>query len=128
LLLLMLCIVAFYASFASQKSLQDSIGRNSTFLASEMLVNMNMAIYDWVDRAEQRIQTVRVRMELEASNRAFDEMGDPSSYMDQMDQAWAATSKGETSPSIQRLFGSDLSRELKSQFVDRFEKKQCEGA
>ena len=95
LLLLMLCIVAFYASFASQKSLQDSIGRSSTFLASEMLLNMNMAIYDWVDRVEQRVQTVRVRMELEASNRAFDGMGDRSSFMDQMDQVWAASSKGE---------------------------------
>lgn len=127
LLLLMLCIVALYASFASQRSLQDSIGRNSSFLASEMLVNMNMAIYDWVDRVEQRIQTIRVKSELEASNRAFDGMGDPSSYMDQMDLVWAASSKAEPTPPVQRLFGTDLSREMRSQFIERFEKKRGEG-
>ncbi len=127
LLLLMLCIVGFYASFASQKSLRDSIGRNSTFLASELLVNMNMAIYDWVDRVEQRGQTIRVRTELEASNRAFDEMSAPSPYMDRMDQLWAASSKAEPFPPIQRLFGSELSQELKNQFIDRFEKKRGEG-
>jgi methyl-accepting chemotaxis protein len=127
ILLLMLCIVGFYASFASQKSLRESIGRNSTFLASELLVNMNMAIYDWVDRVEQRVQTRLVRTELEASNQAFDGMSAPSPYMDRMEQSWAASSKAEPFPPIQRLFGSQLSQELKDQFIDRFEKKRGEG-
>ena len=52
LLLLMIVALAFYATLASQKSLQDSIGQSSVFVANEMLVNMNMAIYNWIDQLE----------------------------------------------------------------------------
>ncbi len=123
LLLLMIVAVAFYSSFASQKSLQDSIGQNSVFVANEMLVNMNMAIYDWLDRLEQRAETRLVRTEVDASNRDFDGMNAPLTYMDRMDQVWAAASKGEISPSVQASTGSQLSQELRDQFLKRFEKK-----
>ncbi len=123
ILLLMIVAVAFYSSFASQKSLQDSIGQNSVFVANEMLVNMNLAIYDWIDRLEQRAATQAVRTRVEASNREFDAMGSPSIYMDRMEQAWTAAAKGEPSPVVQALIGSDLSQELQSQFLTHFEKK-----
>ena len=123
ILLLMIVAVAFYSSFASQKSLQDSIGQNSVFVANEMLVNMNLAVYDWIDRLEQRAATQAVRTRVEASDREFDAMGSPSLYIDRMEQAWTAAAKGEPSPVVQALIGSDLSQELQSQFLTHFEKK-----
>jgi methyl-accepting chemotaxis protein len=123
LILLMIVAVAFYSSFASQKSLQDAIGQSSVFVANEMLVNMNMAIYDWIDRVEQRAGTGTVRMSVQASNREFDGTGAPATYMDRMDKAWTATAKGELSPSAQTVIGNELSKELKSQFGAHFERK-----
>jgi methyl-accepting chemotaxis protein len=123
LLLLMIVAVAFYSSFASQKSLQDSIGQSSVFVANEMLVNMNMAIYDWIDRLEQRGGTQVVRMKVEESNREFDAMEAPSVYMDRMDKVWTASAKGELSPSVLKVTGSELSQELRSQFLTHFETK-----
>jgi methyl-accepting chemotaxis protein len=119
-LLLMIVAVAFYSSFASQKSLQDSIGQSSVFVANEMLVNMNMAIYDWIDRLEQRSGTQLVRIAVEASNGQFDRMGNPSTYMDRMEKEWTAAAP---SPSVEALIGSQLSQELRGQFVVHFEKK-----
>jgi len=58
LLLLMIVAVAFYSSFASQRSLQDSIGQSSVFVANETLVNMNMAsMTGWTGWSSAREQT-----------------------------------------------------------------------
>jgi methyl-accepting chemotaxis protein len=123
LLLLMIVAVAFYSSFASQRSLQDTIGQSSVFVANEMLVNMNMAIYDWIDRLEQRGGTQFVEGMMKASNREFDGMNAPSIYMDRMESAWRASAKGEISSLVQGVIGSELSQELRSQFLTHFEKK-----
>ena len=123
LLLLMIVAVALYSSAVGQKSLQDSIGQSSVFVANEMLVNMNMAIYDWIDRLEQRGGTQFVESMVKASNKEFDGMSSPPVYMDRMESEWRAAAKGELRPSVQELVGNGLSQELRSQFRTHFEKK-----
>ncbi len=123
LLVLMIMALAFYATYASQKSLQDSIGQNSVFVANEMLVNMNMAIYYWIDRLELRAMDQAIQKTVSASNRDFDTMISVSSYMDRMDKEWEAASKGESLPNVQKLVGNDLSEELRRLYFTHFEKK-----
>src|SRR4030042_907738 len=113
LIVLMIMALAFYAVYASQKSLQDSIGQSSVFVANEMLVNMNMAIYYWIDRLQLRGMDQTIQRTVSASNRDFDTMISVSSYMDRMDKEWEAASKGESLPNVQKLVGNDLSEELR---------------
>jgi methyl-accepting chemotaxis protein len=123
-LLLMIVAVAFYSSFASQKSLQDAIGQSSVFVANEMLVNMNMAINDWLDRLEVRALDGLIQQTVEASNRQFNAMGSPDAYMDRMDSEWRAAAKGEVSPSVQKVIGSYLSEILRDLYFTHYEKKK----
>jgi signal transduction histidine kinase len=119
----MIVAVTFYSTLTSQKSLQDSIGQNLIFVAKDMLVNMNMAIYDWIDRIEQRAATGSVIASVSASNKEFEASGVPLSYLNQIEKNWTVDENGKMSFSLQRVIESDLSRELKNQFAIHFEKK-----
>ena len=122
--LLMIVALAFYATYASQRSLQDSIGQSSVFMANEMLVNMNMAVYNWIDRFEVRVMEKGIQKAVILSNAEFDGMGSASAYADRIDREWTAAMKDKPSPSVQRLIGSDLSEELKNLYFTHFEKKE----
>ncbi|MGA2974801.1 MAG: methyl-accepting chemotaxis protein [Spirochaetia bacterium] len=124
LLLLMIIAVAFYSSFASQKSLQDAIGQSSVFVANEMLVNMNMAVFDWIDRFEVRSLDPFIQQAVEVSNRQFSAMGSPDVYMDRMEAEWRASAKGDLSPAVNKVVGSDLSEMLRNFYFKHYQKKQ----
>jgi methyl-accepting chemotaxis protein len=123
LLVLMIMVLAFYAAYASQKSLQESIGQSSVFVANEMLVNMNMTIYNWIDRLELRAMDQTIQRTVSASNRDFDTRISVSAHMDRMDKEWEAASKGESWPNVQKLIGNDLSEDLRRLYFTHFEKK-----
>jgi methyl-accepting chemotaxis protein len=125
--LLMIVALAFYAAYAGQRSLQDSIGQSSIFMANEMQVSMNMAVDDWIDRFELRGETQLVKKIVEASNREFDRMDSPSQYMDRMDQVWTAAAKGELSPSVQGVIENEFSQELRNQYYTHYVKKEGSG-
>jgi hypothetical protein len=88
LLVLMIVVLAFYTAYASQGSLQDSIGQSSVFVANEMLVNMNMAVYNWIDRLEMRAMDQTIQKAVSASNREFGNMVSIPAFMDRMDTEW----------------------------------------
>jgi methyl-accepting chemotaxis protein len=123
LLVLMIMVLAFYAAYASQKSLQESIGQSSVFVANEMLVNMNMAIYNWIDRLEMRGMEQAIQKTVSASNRDFDTLISVSAHMDRLDKEWEAASKGRSLPNVQKILGNDLSEELRRLYFTHYEKK-----
>ena len=123
LLVLMIMILAFYAAYASQKSLQDSIGQSSVFVANEMLVNMNMAIYNWIDRLELRGMDDTIQSTVAASNRTYDTLISVSAHMDRMGREWETASKGESRPSVQKIVENDLSEDLRRLYFTYYEEK-----
>jgi hypothetical protein len=123
LLVLMIVALSFYAAYASQKSLQESIGQSSVFVANEMLVNIDMTIYNWIDRFELRALTEAIQKMVSASNRDFDGMTSVSAYMDRMDKEWEAVSKGESWSNVQKIVGNDVSVNLREQYFTHYEKK-----
>ena len=50
IVLLMVVAVGLYSSVEGQRSLQEAIGKNSMFLANQMLENINNNIANWFDR------------------------------------------------------------------------------
>jgi methyl-accepting chemotaxis protein len=123
LLVLMIMVLAFYATYASQKSLQHSIGQGSAFIANEMLVTMNMTIYYWIDRLELRGSEEAIQKAVLASNRDFDALISLSAHMDRMGKEWEAASKGESWPNVQKVIGNALSEDLRRLYFTHFEKK-----
>jgi methyl-accepting chemotaxis protein len=124
ILLLMIVAVAFYSSFASQRSLQESIGESAVFVANEMLVNMNMGIYNWLDRLELRAMDPLIQQTVALSNRHYAAMGSADASMNRLDQEWRAAAKGESPPSAQKVIGNNLSETLRQLYFTHFEKKQ----
>jgi X-X-X-Leu-X-X-Gly heptad repeat protein len=123
LLVLMIVVLASYTAYASQRSLQESIGQSSVFVANEMLVNMNMAIYNWIDRLELRAMDQTIQKAVSASNREFDTLVSVATFMAGMDAEWESASNGASLPNVQRLLGNDLSEELQRLYITHYETK-----
>jgi len=122
ILLLMIVAVAIYSSFASQKSLQDSIGQASGFVANEMLVNMNMGVYNWLDRLELRVTDEFIQQAVEASNRQFQALASPETYMDGVDKEWAVAAGANPSASLQRVVASEISARLRDLYFAHYDR------
>ena len=101
--LVMIVAVAFYSSFASQASLKESIGQSSVFVANEMLINMDMAIFYWIDRLELRAMDPLIRQ----------------AAMTNRQQA------GESAPALspERMIGNPVSEELRNLYFSHYERK-----
>jgi methyl-accepting chemotaxis protein len=123
LLVLMIVVLAFYTAYASQRSLQDSIGQSSVFVANEMLVNMNMAIYNWIDRLELRGMDQVIQEAVSASNREFSGLVSIPAYMDRMDAEWESTSSDASLPDVRKLVENDLSKELQRLYFTHYDTK-----
>jgi methyl-accepting chemotaxis protein len=122
--LVMIVAVGLYSSLASQASLQISIGQSSVFIANEMMISMNLSLYNWLDRLEIRVTEPAIQAAVRASNREFDALDSAEEYMYHMESAWGAALKGEPSPAVQRVVSSDASRELRSYYYAHYEKKE----
>jgi methyl-accepting chemotaxis protein len=122
--LVMIVAVGLYSSLASQASLQSSIGQSSVFVASEMMISMNLTLYNWLDRLEIRATEPSILAVVRASNREFDAMESADSYIFRMDSAWSAALKSEPSPAVQRVIGNAASNELRSYYFTHYEKKE----
>ncbi len=122
--LVMIVAVGLYSSLASQASLQSSIGQSSVFVANEMMISMNSALYNWIDRLEIRGTEPAIQAAARASNREFDGMESADAYMDRTESAWSAALKDEPSPAVQRVIGNQTSQELRNYYFTHFEKKE----
>lgn len=123
-ILIMIVVVGLYSSIASQRSLRDSIGQNSVFMANEILVNMNMAIYNFIDRLEVRAMDHGTQAVVRSSNREFDAMGSVDAYMERMSAAWRTPAQGEPSAAVRQVVGSEESEELRQIYFQHYEEKQ----
>jgi methyl-accepting chemotaxis protein len=124
ILLLMIAAIAFYSSASSRKSLQESIGQDSVFVASEMLVNINMAVYNWLDRLELRTLDGGIQQAVDLSNRQFAAGAFSGDYSDMMEAEWRAAAKGGAAPAVQRIVASDLSQVLRNLYFTHYGKKE----
>jgi methyl-accepting chemotaxis protein len=124
LLLLMIVAVAVYSSFASQRSLQDSIGQSSVFVANEMLVNINTALFNWLDRLELRALDPAIQQAVNLSNREFASMGSPEAYTDRTDKEWHASANGDMPATERKVVEGDLSETLRNLYFTHYEVKE----
>lgn len=124
--LLMVVAVGIYSSVESQRSLQEAIGKNSLFLANQMLSNINNNIANWRDRFEQRALVATVLKTVEVSNLEYAAMSSAGNFMDQLEMAGGMGAAGELSPHGRKLFESILSETLRTIYTDYYTVRKIE--
>lgn len=114
---LMIVALAFFSTYESQIYLQESIGQGSVFIANEMLVNMNMAIYDRIDRFDVRTRDRLILDAVGASNREFDGMSSPVAHMERVEAEWKTASTDVSSSSAAKATENLLAAELRRIYI-----------
>ena len=124
LIVLLMVALAWHLVSLSQKSLQESVGKSSVFLADEMLKRINHSVY--LKMEEMRIHSGNALLlkTISESNRKFDKMKveDVQEYMDQKEREWVLTAKDEITPFMRELIGSELSDSIRKEIIEFYEK------
>ena len=125
-LLVVLCIVALtlYSVDTAQRSLEESVGKNTVFLAEEMLEKMDQSIFFNVETLQRYTKVFLLQNIISESNREFGRLKSISEYIDKEDRAWVAAPKDEITPFMQGLIDNQLSDGLRTTFIEFYFKKR----
>lgn len=119
----LLAILAFYSTIISQKTLEESVGRSSLFLAREMLTRIDESIYDRIEEIQKFTKGTFLQKTLLKSNADFEKLDSIEEYIKQKDREWTAVPLDELTPFMQNLIQNDLSHVLREEFIEFYEKK-----
>ena len=125
-LLAVLFIVAlsFYSVDTGQRSLKELVGKNSMFLAEEMLRKMDQNIFLNIETLKRSTNAFLLQKVISEENREFERLNNISEYIDKKDREWVASPKDETTPFMQGLIDNGLSNILRRKFVTFYFKKR----
>jgi len=118
-LLVVLCIAAlsFYSANTAQRSLKDSIGKNTVFLAEEMLIKMDQNIFINIENLQRSTKDILLQKIVSESNKKIEKSDSIAEYIEIKDKEWGPTQKDEVAPFMQELIDNELSESLKRKFV-----------
>ena len=123
LIVLLMVALAVYSVSVSQKSLQQSVGKSSIFLAEEMLKRMNRDVYLKIEELQTHSKHLVLQKTLYESNREFERIDSIEKYINQKDREWVSAPKDEITPFMQELISNELSDTLRYEFTEFYEKK-----
>lgn len=123
LVVLLMIILALFLVRESQKSLQQSVGKSSIFLAEEMLKGMNHDVYLKIVELETHSKNMLLQKILSESNRKFEKLDNVETYINQQDKKWVAALKDEITPFMQGVISNELSNSLREEFISFYEAK-----
>lgn len=112
--------VAFYADFASRRSLQEAIGHESLVLARETMKRIDMAIHDKIMYVWNNAEQAWILSQIAKSNQSFAEMDSPEDFINGIDRQWFSSPQDSLSPLMRELQDNELSRTLRQQFITFF--------
>ena len=123
LIVLLMVALALYLVSVHQKSLLQSVGKSSVFLAKEMLKRINHGVYLKIEELQTHSKHLLLEKALSASNEEFDKLANIKGYISQKDEEWISAPKDEITPFMRELIGNELSDTLKEEFMEFYEKK-----
>ena len=112
--------LAFYADFASRRSLEEAIGHESLILAQETMKRIDLAIHDKIMYVWNNAEQTWVLAQIAQSNQSFAELGSPEEFMNRIDREWISAPQETLSPLMLELQDNELSRALRQQFSNFF--------
>ncbi len=114
---LLVLVMGYFSSGASQKALEKTIGVHSAELADGLLDIIDRYIYDKLILVQRYGQNLDLRKTIINSNREFEKLDDIASYIDRIDTQWIDRDSKELAPFIQNLINNPLSQKLRRNFV-----------
>ena len=120
---LLMTALALYSARISEKSLEESVGRSSVFLAEEMLKTINRDIYLKIEAL--RIHTTHFLFQkiLMESNRQFEGLDKVQEWIDGKEKAWVSAPRGEITPFMESLILNPLSDSLRREIAQYYERR-----
>ena len=115
--------LSLYIACLSQKSLRQSVGESSIFVAEEMLRRINHNIYQKIEAIQTHSTELFVKETLSQSNREFEKLDDIRGYINRQDEKWTSVPQDQTTPFMQGLIGNKLSDRLRQHIIQFYEKK-----
>ena len=124
LVVLLMTTLTLYALRVSQTFLRESVGRQSIFLAEEMLKRINYNLQHTIEHIQLHTRQALVHEKISESNRTFQERENIEDYLADQDAAWIDTPKNDTTPVMRALIHNELSEELRADFIQFWQKKR----
>lgn len=119
----LIAVLALYSVSVGQKSLEESVGRSSVFLAEEMIKRMDQNIHLKIEELQKHTRHVLLQSALSESNARFEKLDSIEDYITQKKEEWTSQPKDEMTPFMEELIESDLSYSLRREFIGFYEKK-----
>ncbi|MDY7030668.1 MAG: HAMP domain-containing protein, partial [Thermodesulfobacteriota bacterium] len=121
--ILLMVALALYLTSISQKSLRQSVGESSMFLAEEMLKRISRSIYLKIELLQSHSHNILIQKLLLESNREFKKFDSVEEYITQKDREWISVPKDQITPLTQHLINNELANNLRQEIVEFYRKK-----
>ena len=122
-IMLLLIVLALFAVNTSQRTLEESFGRNSVFLAEEIITHINEAVFFQIESLQKHSKDFTLQELIIKSNQEFEAMEDVQNYIDEKGRAWKSSPKEKLTPFISRITGNKASQELNEKFIEFYRNK-----
>jgi signal transduction histidine kinase len=117
IVLVSMVTLAFYSVNTARKFLLDSVGKNSVFLAEEMMKKVEHSINDKIEFLQLRSKGYLLQNVLAESNREFESLDNIEEYIAQKDREWVSVPKGSITPFMKKLTDNRLSQQLRDEYI-----------
>jgi len=123
LVILTIVALALYSVNISEKSLQESIGKSSIFLAEEIVNRIEQNIYLKVEQLQTHSGHSLLQKALSESNRDFEQLDNIEAYISQRDMEWASAPKDKITPFMKELINNDWSDDMREEFIQFYKER-----
>lgn len=110
---LLVVLMGYISVKASQKALQESIGRSSVALADKMMEHIDRGIFHRIEIVQEYAKNSITRRYVGESNQEFARLSNIQAYIAQQDREWTSAPPEEKTPFMQELIDKELSRILR---------------
>jgi hypothetical protein len=112
--------LAFYADFASRRSLEEAIGQEMLILAQETMKRIDLTIHDKIMYVRNYLEQDWILAFIVKSNQSFAALDSPEDFMNRMERECIAAPPDTPSPVMEELEDNELSRRLRQHLVNFF--------
>ncbi len=123
LVVLLMAAMALYSVSTSRRSLQESIGNSSMFLADEMLRKIDENIYLKINELQKYTKDSLLQKTVLESNKEFDRIDRIEEYINQRDREWISAPKEQITVFMRELISNELSNNLRQNFIEFYKKE-----
>ncbi len=108
----LVCFFAFITSHLSQTAMEQSIGKCSVVISSEILHEIDRAVYNRIEQIESMCSQSQFRRFVNQSNRHYAGKSAPDDFIHEQDTKWMSLPKDTVSTFMNELMNNELAETL----------------